>query len=308
MWNIGVITEKQYSCEQALLKAVAKYYQRDYQMIFSDSWGFNYSYDEKSIGKKLSPGYAGKKLINYYFFHGIKVQNTMMSSIQDFNLFFHNNISKSPILIEYDTFYCFWNRLYKKMHNFHMLLILDIAKDGYYLCIDQYTNKPMKIKIHKNWKGRVSTFELCSEVSSKKENYLVELKNQGEFLIQQNMIANLESFIKDLTELSGYTEELIFENRIDPSMSPLILNLERIKNQRMCFKEYLEYLNKKNIFHSDIKELISDFESISNKYHILKMMIFKEMIQGSVQDKSTVLRKLLNLEKNTLKKFLLMVE
>lgn len=302
MWGIASVTDKKYSCEQALLVSYANFLKRDYQMILADSWGFDY-YEKGSIGEKLSPGYRKSRYSNYEKFHGIKVNNANISSKDELKEFVYSNINNTPIMIDFDTYYCEWNKLYQKKSVFHRLLIIGVFDKNKFACIDHYSSNYVIVDISTlpAWSGAASTFTVNELYDVPQFVFLDEIQKHSRYLIETSMLDKLREFFLDLqfnTKVS-YGEY----DANSPSESLILINLDRIINQRCCFKEYLEYLIRIGILKEKNRDLIEIFNEMSLKYNLLKMVIAKELVQKRLDNKTRLIEEVWNLEHKALQAF-----
>ncbi|MDR2410641.1 MAG: hypothetical protein LBE13_21365 [Bacteroidales bacterium] len=303
MWNITSITAPQYSCEQSLLISFANYCGRDYQMILSDTWGFNYTYKNKTIGEKISPGYGKARFDNYESFHGIKIYDYQLQSPNELIKFVSQNIQSSPVMIDFDTYNCPWNKLYKRKHLFHRLLILDEFKNDGFFCIDHKTNDPVLLNINEleNWNKRASTF--CVKPIYVIENdYFNQLSNHCRHIVDSNMLNNLKNFTSDINNIQDYSSEI--KDSKDALDVSLLINTQRLSNQRLCFKEYLEYLYSLNILPELDRDYIEIFTLLSSKYNILQFSFAKDIAQNKKRKKTTLLEEIFLLESSAVDKLI----
>lgn len=306
MWQIKSITDKKYSCEQALLISYAKHLNREYQMLLSDSWGFNY-YEKGSIGEKISPGYRKSRYENYEKFHGIKVNNKSVFSKDELVFFINKNIKLSPIMIDFDTYFCPWNNLYQKKSIYHRILIIDIIDQMHYECIDHYSEHSniLDISVLPRWEGVVSTFAVNNINYVPEFSFVDEIRKHSEYLKKNNMLVKLKSFFSDLesNSLVNYGEAYAGI----PGESLILINLNRIMNQRLCFKEYLEYINGKcSLQNLKKSNLVNLFDEMALKYGMLKMLIAKELVQGRLRNKTKLIEDIFQLESNAFNEFMLL--
>ena len=303
MWKINSTTIPQYSCEQSLLISFANYCSRDYQMILSDVWGFNYTYESATIGEKISPGYGKARIDNYEKFHGIKISNTQLQSPEELIEFVRCNIQISPIMIDFDTYNCPWNKLYKRKHLFHRLLILDEFKDNGFLCIDHKVDTPVLLSINEleNWGQRASIF-ILKPIQVIERDFYEQLNNHCQHIVESNLLNNLKCFIEDINGISDYSNE-IKESKDILDVS-LLINIQRLSNQRLCFREYLEYIYSLNILPGLDCNYIEMFTTLSNKYNNLQFSFAKDIAQNKKREKSILLEDIYSLESIAVEKFI----
>ena len=130
-WAIKPLNDKYLSCQQALIASYATFIKRSYEMIFAESWGFEYNSKLDSIGQGISPGYRNVRIENLRKFHGINTEITSLASVEDLFVWYYEKIKSSPIIIDIDAYCCPWNICYKKYHNLHYIMILGYNNDKF---------------------------------------------------------------------------------------------------------------------------------------------------------------------------------
>jgi hypothetical protein len=138
--DIKPIHHEGLNCFEDSLISVASWLDRDYELAFSHTWGFELVPEDPGckglIGNRITPGckflselikkYCGISLI----FHEVENHTEVLSIIR-------RELSNSlPIIFCLDTFWCPWISQYQKLHLSHYCLAIGLDDDSTILCID----------------------------------------------------------------------------------------------------------------------------------------------------------------------------
>ena len=97
--NIDPIINQYFSCHQILLATYASYKQRNYEMIFAESWGFKFIKGDQPFGTSLHPGYQRRRNILLEKYHGIRVNKVYYANSENLLEFIKLTLPCSPIMI-----------------------------------------------------------------------------------------------------------------------------------------------------------------------------------------------------------------
>lgn len=156
-------------CLQHLLVTVAKWWKRDYDLLFIKSSNFNFTpFDPNKpdlIGKRI----IAKRDNSYQYFedfHGVKftiVESTDSNSIFDYII---NQLRmKRPVIIPLDAFWTPWNTYgYMRLHAPHYCLIIGVNRtEKRFYCLDPiYSMDILKlpfVDFYNGCKGKLGLFE-----------------------------------------------------------------------------------------------------------------------------------------------------
>ncbi|MHB8063120.1 MAG: hypothetical protein ACYDG2_10885 [Ruminiclostridium sp.] len=129
-------------CEEDLIAAVACWLGRDYELMFSESWGFSFSPANEDLNSFIGNGIKFKKSSTWSLlekYHGISVNVKPLNDFSKDTALIHRELSESrPVLLNIDGFYCrWWDKVYQKIHMPHSCLIIsDNESEKSFLCID----------------------------------------------------------------------------------------------------------------------------------------------------------------------------
>ncbi len=275
--NIKPIVNEYYSCHQGLLATYASYQKREYDMIFSESWGFKYQKEDQPFGMSLDPDYQNRRELLLEKFHGIKVLDKLYTEKNGLIDIVQSKLPQSPIILHCDVFDCPWNISYQRNHIDHFILIIGISDNFRQIYIlDPYSNKDENTVDIANIapaSGEIGCFMTLPMVNLKTEDYLLEINNSLDHIDNTGFFKNLENFYNDF---QIRFEEVMLSEYTDVYAIPLIINLRRIANQRYCYCIFLNKMISKNLL---VPSILSMMESIAEKYGLLRILLIKQIMK-----------------------------
>jgi len=275
--NMEPIINEYFSCHQALLATYASYQKRNYDMIFSESWGFGYQKDDNPFGSSLNPSCQDRRRILLEKFHGIKTEDRKYEGIKNLLEIIQSTLTHSPILLFCDVFNCPWNIAYRRNHIDHYVLITGLDYSAKQVNIlDPYSTKDENtIDVEKiaPCDGNLSFFIMKPLQKPKEEDYHFEIVNSCDHIKKSDFMQSLESFCNDM---QIRFDELLHVEYTDEYAIPLIINLRRIANQRYCYCIFLNHLVDKKMIASYMLEIM---ESIAEKYALLRILLIKQILK-----------------------------
>lgn len=281
--NIEPVINQYFSCHQALLATYATYQELGYDMMFAESWGFEYEKDDTPFGISLEPGYQNRRELLLEKFHGIITKEQRYTYQENLLDLLQSIIPNSPIMLYCDVFDCPWNISFKRNHIDHYILItgVDDNKKQIYT-LDPYSTKDENIididsVAPKN--GYVSSFRIIPTDNLQIEDYLLEITNTIDHMKNSGFFQNLESFYNDF---QTRFEEVMLSEYTDVYAIPLIINLRRIANQRYCYCIFLNKMINKNLLEPSI---LSMMEGIAEKYSLLRILLIKQIMKKKNNNK-----------------------
>lgn len=260
----------------------------NYYYIFLESWRFCYKNDEKLIGNRIKPsrGDRFEILKNLYnvksrvvdfknqydiypllseAFSEYKIQNNKEKAYEEL---ISNLQENKAIVLEFDSFYCPWDKLYNRIHGTHMCVIKSIKEENIEIFDRWYSEKRI---ITKEFLYEFMYKFIILDFSQYREQQL-NIKQILSILIPEKNIfqRNLINFIKDMENMESDKE---FENCTASNYTNhyLFRNIREISYNRkqiaILFKEAIK--NEKNIN----KKYIEEFDELSKEWDILKNLI-----------------------------------
>lgn len=267
------------NCIEDLVITVAKWKNRDYELMYLDSWGFDYNvHDEyELISNKISENNGNhQELLSK--FHGINVYMNDSINREEIIEFFERKISESiPIAIVVDTYYCSWMKhLYSKVHQDHVILLtgIDLSTREIQL-IDGAIKVNSKIEeLKKMYLEIVIMFEFEEVEKFEIESIYSEVlkhipKNQD---IKKLELLKADFRNMDIIKEIDKSEDALFS-------SELIIKINDISRDRLKFAEALEYI--KRVYNTTLlDEWHGKMKEVGFKWNMIRGRIIKALYEG----------------------------
>lgn len=244
-------------CLENLILAIAKWMKKDYELMFTEAWGFSYkpirTCDGEIIGENIDVHtYRKDKWNSLYKYHGIGVKE---KESRDYSMglsIIKNQLSANmPVVIHMDTFWCHWRKeLYQKFHRSHYCLVtnIDDRNNNLFVFDAQIANKGVILPIDdfiKGFRGYI-TFENkdigIGSVDWKEiiENSTYRLKNTDESI---NLFEDMRILANDIKY------KLVFENEVKnfeefPFKAQIFQKIFDIGRGCKQYSTALKYINK----------------------------------------------------------------
>lgn len=268
------IFNKNYNCLDLTLANVARFYGRDYEMMFLGSWGFDFSKDQSiPFEKRLKTSWREtEKYLS--IFHGINIQkiniNTVLSPQKKIlQLLDNDNI----VAVKMDAYSCAWNLAYKKYHIPHFFLIMR-RENNSLVCLDTYSSvKEEYIDVDINID--INSIFLFETTSLPEQNtvrcfikWFIEKKLLKDHCIQKKLIKDFAGFLADIDY------DFICSTYQDLWASPLCRNIREIGCSRKNFLNSLSYINMHYGF-SWNEEITTQFATVVEEWSKLYRLFLK---------------------------------
>jgi len=281
--KIKPVINKYFSCHQGLFATYASYQKREYDMIFSESWGFKYQKEDYPFGMSLDPNYQNRRVLLLEKFHGIRVFNEQYTDNENLINLIQSTLPRSPIILHCDVFDCPWNISYQRNHIDHYVLVTglsDNTKQVYVL--DPYSTKDENaVNIHgiAQDNGYINFFETILINSLQADAFHLEIVNSINHINTSGFFESLENFYCDFPIRF---EEILQSEYMDVYTIPLIINLRRIANQRYCYCIFLNKMINNKLIDPSILNMM---DSISEKYSLLRILLIKQIMKKKTNSK-----------------------
>ena len=274
---IEPILNQYFSCHQIILATYASYKERKYDMIFSESWGFQYEKNDNPFCVSLNPGYQNRRNLLFEKFHSIKITDTQYTDKEHLKNLIQTILPDSPIILNCDVFDCPWNISYQRNHIDHYVLITGVDdKTKQFFILDPYSTENENIIDIDNLapdNGYIYSFETLPLNNLQIEDYRLEIANNLDHIKNNSFFKNLENFYN---EFQIRFDEVILSEYTDIYAVPLIINLRRISNQRYCHCISLKKMVSENIIDYS---MVNIMESIAEKYGFLRTLLIKQIMK-----------------------------
>lgn len=128
------------NCAEYLIRGVAVHYNRNYEMMFSGSWGFNADFSKCITEPGLVSDHATDDWCDLNRFHGIHVERIVFQNYSAFKEFVRIQLKQNyPVMATVDLYWIPWTtQNYLSLSWGHMVLITGECADGW-LCYDFFS-------------------------------------------------------------------------------------------------------------------------------------------------------------------------
>lgn len=260
-----------------------------YYYAFLGSWRFEYN-NKTNIGDGIVTGRENrfeilKKIYNIKY-EVIDIKNPYdqypLPEFADIYLIEYNkNIifnklkeslnNGNSVILEFDSYYCPWDKLYKKIHGTHMCVINKIVGENIEI-IDSWYSLKIVIDIDMFFEFMykciiINWDNVMTQDISKEEQLEMLIPNKSKIK------KDLENFISDLKKID-IDKEFYMCTEKDYSKQPIIRKIKEISNNRKQIAIAL-----KEFKNSD--DIINEFESLSLKWQALLNLVLKMFLTKS---------------------------
>ncbi|MDF2521632.1 MAG: hypothetical protein K0R84_2260, partial [Clostridia bacterium] len=258
MLQIPIKHDDSRSCVDDIVVAIADWYGCDYQLMFSESWEFEFT-----AGSIILPREDKRyDLIGKYHrlkmtFHDAENAEQLIQKIMD------ELKEGRPIAIYIDTFWCPWYvGKFQEVHSDHFCIVLGYDEEkGAFYCIDgQMSTTPVELPVQMLKEGydNYIAFRLTEDNEPEWDWQEIIMKAVDSIGLQNkdnNMFSSMTDFASYLNEGFNMSNEIHgYEN--EPSLAPIFQQLKKVNRGRKQFAIALGYIaEKKGI---DELQVISD--------------------------------------------------
>ncbi len=287
MLDISIREHRAHDCVDNLCTAIAYYFNSHHELMFVDSWSFEYEDSTEKIGE----GFGIKEVKSLHAIaemHGIKSQyisdmdeSSMRKTISD------NLKSGVPVALSMDVFNCEWHtRGFLKYHATHLFFLNGYDEyDDVVHCIDgdqALAGKSMSFRSAFSYIRAIVTFEDHTDSATK---FSVEtlLSRFIENVKDGTCFDKLDQFVKRFSlEFDVEEETKGFESNF--SKSPFYTNLIKVAKSRMKMAIFLKYTCEKlNPINSNA--IIACSKDVANYWDSTLGMTFKVYFSKSRESK-----------------------
>jgi hypothetical protein len=244
--------QQSYNCIEDTIATVAKWWGRNYELMFSMIWGF--SYYPSRPGKNAIVGNRFdiceyRVYENLAKYHGIgSLWRYKETADEQWNIILEEVGEGRPVIINADTFWVPWNVLYLKYHNVQNFLAVGFDESGDYIkCIDPYVNKEINLFKKENFKQ--ANTKCTTLFLEKEENLNIDWREIiGESVARVTGERGFGNSFKAIREFScDMKKEMILENEIKGyedmvHIAPLFRQLNKVGLVRGNYGKMLNFL------------------------------------------------------------------
>lgn len=236
------------NCAEYLIRAVANYYERDYEMMFIGSWGFDLDCNKNIYNDDYISDHTTDSWRYLKKHHGIEIRWHGFKEYKDFEEFVRDKLKNDePVMVCVDLYWIPWVvQDYQREHWGHMVLIVAENTDGW-LCYDFFSTE-QKLLPHNHMEHC-----FCDVYDFKLHIYSEIDFDQCETEIKQGLLDNLikTDAFKKMNQLSECIlmdfKRSMIERSItlgDFQTSDLMEKLNRLSQRRSQFALMLGYFFK----------------------------------------------------------------
>ncbi|KAF6582674.1 C39 family peptidase [Paenibacillus sp. EKM211P] len=176
------------SCIDDIIATISCYFNRDYHLMYSNMWQFNYTKNaDISFAQRFSGDLNGElDLLEKY--HGIRIEYHESIKLNELLEISEDEISNGyPVITMFDSYYNSWDPFYNKLHNKHACLITGINKKNKTV----YITDPYFEKVNEE-----VPFQIL-ERASEYYGLIKLLDNNPTIDLEKLLISKSEDFIRD---------------------------------------------------------------------------------------------------------------
>lgn len=273
--KINLTTFFDMNCLEATIANFAIACQRDYQMMFAQSWGFNYVDNNAKIGERISSN-TNIDLEYLKIYHGIEIIQLFAENKKGLITSICNYINNEiPAIIFISNYYYPWNEHYHKFDNGlpHAVLVTDVDfEKGIFYCVDpKFMQERGEIHFQDIIDGASTKYWILkcldhyiSEIPTQEVlNYsLAEFTNNNGTLTKYQPIDNIYLF----SEQIKYNFDI--KNELDGThggiwIEPIVFNISNIIAGRCNYERMLHYIIEHNNDHSLDSSLLAARDNLS---------------------------------------------
>lgn len=244
------------NCSEYLIRAVANYYERDYEMMFIKSWGFDLDYSKNIFEDDFISDHVADSWNYLKMYHGIEIRTHEFERYEDFEEFVRRKLKNDePVMVFVDLYWVPWVvQDYQREHWSHMVLIVGEDSTGW-LCYDFFSTEENILP----YDHMVKCF--CDAYDFELHTYSDINVEQGKMEIKQGLLDGLikTNAFEKMRHLSECILTDIKRNMIDHSVTlgdfqtcDLMEKLNRLSQRRSQFALMLEYLFEHSIGNREI--------------------------------------------------------
>ena len=245
------------NCSEYLIRGVANYYSRDFQLMFIGSWGFDAAFHKDNSAVKYISAHASDTWELLYKYHGIQINYIQHTDYDDFLRLIRSHLSRGEsVMTNVDLFWIPWTtQNYQRIHWGHMILIVGENSTGW-ICYDFFSVQENVLPYDhlKKCFDSTYTFNVHNEIYFGKEIYIDAINKHIQYnLLETNAFYKIRCLAAAFD--NGYGHSLI------NSMPDLV------SFQTCDFMETLNRLAQRRSQYSLMLQWLTRNYSVDSKYH-----------------------------------------
>lgn len=249
------------NCNEGLITAYASWLKIDYELMFAESWGFNYESIKGEQRELIGEVISTHKEISWKFLdscHGIKSKNLSFQTPVELLPIIKKQLNSGyPTIIFISNYWYPWDSGYKKYNNglYHGIMITGISeKERCLYCTDStFMKYNVTLPLLDFIKGSDSTCIALSYDNNAnktldwkmvlKESILKFKKKENIGLVEFVEFDNIRRFAEDVLLYLDIEKEL-HDHKDNIWAAPIIFKIGEIINGRINYARLLDYISK----------------------------------------------------------------
>lgn len=267
--SLPVEVEGIYDCFDSALHAVFKYLGLSYELLFFDSWEFEFDYLGFKSNKNLNGNFDSIKIRRWDYleqYHGIMFEN--IGADDSYKI--ENRVQEQlglgvPVLATVELYHCPWHHdYYLRSYGLHEVIIVGITSKGYLIKDFQYACNGIEIDFEEFNKS-VIRYRFLNKVD--KDNHFdweTKINEMSKRLLLENLPEKIIQFAEAL-EIPDVLKKEVAEFSGPIYSAPLLEKVSYISHSRKKLAAALIYIYETyNII--GMKEAISRLDEIANMW------------------------------------------
>jgi hypothetical protein len=297
--NIKPTISQGCDCFENLLVTISKHFNRNFELMFSDSWNFDYLSIEPNsslrIGDRIAISNNSIKLLTQY--HGIQINGMTTFNINTFLSTLEIELSQNkPVILLTDSYYTPWHPEYQKEHFNHTFLVFGFnEKDYSFHCFDGWPYTEDAILTLSNLEKGIEGYITCTVQNYNNtepgwKELLINSINKHEINQTFDKIRQFGNDIKNNLDIVCEMKDHSFIS------SPIIGKIRKVSMNRMQFSTFLAYLaDKYNV--SDLHNLSEKFNVLASRWKLISLSLSKVVIKLDYTLKMIIYEKIIEAAK-----------
>lgn len=283
MIKIEMLKDIRRNCYEDILASLSRYWNREYQLCFLESWGFKYTYPSASIGAGLDPQ-KGKLEKTAKEYCGVIVEWNKFS-ISDIENIKNEILKGQPVCIRIDKYNCPWSNCYHEKRGQHHCLIVGINEFLEMFCADPFYDVCYE-KLPKS-----DILEGCTDYAVfriQKQYYITQnwrelVKKLIHTIDRENVFEEMRSFAKQIGKINDFKGEHKYVD--DPWFYPLFVKIRVLANGRKLASQSIQYISQKYEV-SQLSLIGNMLEKCGNLWLNIHSLLMKECYKETTHKKT----------------------
>jgi len=273
-----------YECFDVACISVIKSLNRDYELMYSQAWDFDYVQEDKShCLKDKIISYRGEIYDLLLKFHGIKIIKLENKLFKSYKIIEENISNSLPVLVSIDTYFCPWDNYHFMLEHDnlnHFIVIIGVNNDTRnFICIDHnYSSNYQLLPFDYFNNGYMNTIIVFNKIEDYESPNCYELIISHLNNLLKNKFSNkIITFGSDLLNLHNIREQITLKNIPEDI---LFLKLKLNLQSRFRYSEYLAYIANN---HNDNKlmEFSTDVGELGFRWQSIYSLLIKSVLSGN---------------------------